>query len=214
MSKRCKRPSLPSSQPRGIRRKPSRKPKLRPETDLPFRAEYLRYPVLFIWERAPLQRCQSSGGTTTRSRLFLQSNPARNLVGTSEPAISLFDRLHPLLECFQSGIAFPARFLLIVTPKGLPEAGFGRKKFRPSVIFCETFPHRPGSNLAATRLAACGRCNSPSLCVKQFLNGARSSVSPRRGPLLTGGRCSRRRTELHASGPHPAHQPACPEQTN
>ena len=162
----------------------------------------------FLFLMALHQRCQSSGHRDhSLEASTVNLNIVRNSSALGEAAINLFDTSHPLLQSSQVRNRHFCPFSSDPSPKGLPEARFGRKKFRPSVNFCETFPRRPGSNLATTRHGSCGT-GSSTLCVNQFLYGARSSVSPRRGPLLAGGRCSRRRAELHARRSYPAHQPA------
>jgi len=145
----------------------------------------------FLFPKALRQRCQSSGRRDhSLEASAVNLNIVRNSSALAEAAINLFDTSHPLLQSYQVRNRHFCPFSTDPSPKGLPEAGFGRKKFRPSVNFCETFPRRPGSNLATTRHASCGT-GSSTLCVNQFLYGAGSSVSPRRGPLLTCGRCSR-----------------------
>jgi len=97
---------------------------------------------------------------TARLSLLTSFRVPSGIPSAGEPAINCFDESHPFLEFFRYEIAFRAHLFTDVSPECLPEAGFDRKKFGPSVIFCETFSRGPGSNLAATRLAACGKCNS------------------------------------------------------
>jgi len=168
----------------------------------------------FFFGKGPLQRCQSSCRRDhSLEASTVNLNVVRNSSALVDAPINLFDRSHPILQSFHCGFAFPAHFQQMSVPNAYQKRDLARQKFGPSVNFCETFVRRPGSNLATTRHVSCGT-GSSTLCVNQFLYGARSSVSPRRGPLLAGGRCSRRRAELHARRSYPAHQPARAQQTN
>src|SRR5947209_20543982 len=106
MWKSCKRPSLQSSQPNGIRR-PSRKPKLWPNTELQFMAECVRYSVLlFYLGKDPTPAVSIERWQDHSIEAFLSIWIPSGIPRPNEAGIVLFNRSHPLLQSSSSKSLF------------------------------------------------------------------------------------------------------------